>query len=173
MDTTLLKRDETNELDSKTVVVVVKDGSGGQREVKLSGKQRAALEWLMDDWNLTKAAEFAGVCRQTVSEWVNRDEDFMAVISAWRNEVRTVNQLKLVGADRGGGGDGGGEDSREGDVRTAMALLRIWGCLSGGVIVIRSCRRRWGRGGGMQNDECRVKIGYWQSPVANWRRVVV
>ena len=60
MDTTLLKRDETNELDSKTVVVVVKDGSGGEREVKLSGKQRAALEWLMDDWNLTKAAEFAG-----------------------------------------------------------------------------------------------------------------
>jgi hypothetical protein len=98
MDTTLSNRDETNEMDSKTIVVVVKDGCGGERAVKLSGKQRAALEWLMEDWNLTKAAEFAGVCRQTVSEWVNRDEDFMAVISAWRNEVRTVNQLKLVGA---------------------------------------------------------------------------
>jgi hypothetical protein len=132
MDTTLLKRDETNELDSKTVVVVVKDGSGGEREVKLSGKQRAALEWLMDDWNLTKAAEFAGVCRLTVSEWVNRDEDFMAVISAWRNEVRTVNQLKLVGATEAAVATVVGAIRERGDVRTAMALLKNLGMFKRG-----------------------------------------
>ena len=77
--------------------VILSDG----RQVLLPPKQRLALEWLMNEEGATlkDAAEYAGVTRATVSQWVNHDADFRAIYTAWRRQQEEVNDAYFVGLE--------------------------------------------------------------------------
>ncbi len=76
-------------------------GEGGpsqdNRQVMLSGPQDQALEWLMNGGSISEAAQFAGVCRQTVSRWLKTDPDFRAVYDNWREQVANITEGQLLG----------------------------------------------------------------------------
>jgi hypothetical protein len=67
------------------------------RQVMLSVPQDQALEWLMNGGSIGEAAQFAGVCRQTVSRWLSTDPDFRAVYDAWRQQVANITEGQLLG----------------------------------------------------------------------------
>ena len=66
------------------------------RQVLLSQPQQLALEWLTTGGTLSEAAQFAGVCRQTVARWMREDPDFRAVYEAWREQVAEVTKGRLL-----------------------------------------------------------------------------
>ena len=61
---------------------------------KLTATQEQALLLLASGETVTRTAEAAGVSRQTCSEWVNRDPDFIAALNSVRQETLDA------GADR-------------------------------------------------------------------------
>ena len=66
-----------------------------ERQVYLSDPQKLALEWLTNGGNITEAARYADVCRQTVSRWITEDPDFRAVYDAWRNQIDVITEGQL------------------------------------------------------------------------------
>ncbi len=68
------------------------------RQVILAPAQQQALEWLVNGGSITEAAQFAGVCRQTVSRWLTEDPDFQAVYTTWREEAAKIVQGRLIAA---------------------------------------------------------------------------
>jgi len=61
---------------------------------KLTATQEQALLLLASGETVTRTAEVVGVSRQTSSEWVNRDPDFIATLNTLRQETLDA------GADR-------------------------------------------------------------------------
>ena len=61
---------------------------------KLTATQEQALLLLASGETVTATADAVGVSRQTVSEWVNRDPDFIAALNRIRQETLDA------GADR-------------------------------------------------------------------------
>ena len=61
---------------------------------KLTATQEQALLLLASGETVTRTAEVVGVSRQTCSEWVNRDPDFIATLNTLRQETLDA------GADR-------------------------------------------------------------------------
>jgi len=60
---------------------------------KLTATQEQALLLLASGETVTRTAEAAGVSRQTCSEWVNRDPDFIAALNSVRLlSARGVNR---------------------------------------------------------------------------------
>ena len=72
------------------------EGGGAERLSALSEVQRLAMEWLMGGGSVTEASQYAGVCRQTVSEWLNHDDRFRRVFHEWQIHVRTMNHARLI-----------------------------------------------------------------------------
>jgi len=70
--------------------------SSSSRQVILSVPQQAALEWLTGGGSITEAAQLAGVCRQTVSEWLHNDPDFQAVYQSWRRQAMDMAEGRMV-----------------------------------------------------------------------------
>jgi len=70
--------------------------SSSNRQVILSAPQQAALEWLTSGGSITEAAQLAGVCRQTVSEWLNGDTDFHAIYQAWRRQSLDLAEGRMI-----------------------------------------------------------------------------
>ncbi len=68
-----------------------------ERQVALSDPQEMALEWLMNGGTVVDAAQYAGVCRQTIFRWLSSDPDFRAVFDNWREQVTTFTDGQLLG----------------------------------------------------------------------------
>ena len=105
---------------------------GIKTQVILAEPQRLALEWLMGGGSITEASQYAGVCRQTVSEWLNHDEDFRQVFEQWKQQVISMNQARLLAL---------GENAMEAvaaairetrDVKVALVVLKSLGILGAG-----------------------------------------
>jgi hypothetical protein len=69
---------------------------GTERQIILGEPQRLAMEWLMGGGSITEAGQYAGVSRQTVSQWLNHDEDFRALFEQWQQQVREINHARLM-----------------------------------------------------------------------------
>ena len=63
----------------------------------LTATQEKALLLLASGETVTATAEAVGVSRQTVSEWVNRDPDFIAALNSFRQETLDAGADKLRG----------------------------------------------------------------------------
>ena len=63
----------------------------------LTATQEQALLLLASGETVTATAEAVGVSRQTVSEWTNRDADFIAALNRIRQEVLDAGADKLRG----------------------------------------------------------------------------
>lgn len=68
----------------------------GNRQVELSVSQQLALEWLTTGGSITEAAQVAGVCRQTVSDWLHNDPDFQAAYQNWRQQSLAIAQARMI-----------------------------------------------------------------------------
>lgn len=64
---------------------------------KLTANQEQAILLLARGETVTATAEAVGVSRQTVSEWVNRDADFIAELNRVRKETLDAGADKLRG----------------------------------------------------------------------------
>ena len=70
----------------------------GAEELKnLTATQEKALLLLASGETVTATAEAVGVSRQTVSEWANRDPEFIAALNSVRQEVLDAGADKLRG----------------------------------------------------------------------------
>lgn len=69
-----------------------------RRNLTLSAQQDHALAALLGGATVTAAAEAAGVSRQTVSGWVNRDSAFVAELRNRAAELRTAAMARLEAA---------------------------------------------------------------------------
>jgi hypothetical protein len=132
MDTTLSTRLGTNLPEVKDGALIVRDAQGAERQVKLSSAQLAAMEWLINDGTVKEAAEYAGVCRQTVSEWINQDEDFQAAMETWKRYVCKMTEAKLVGLGASAIQVVATAIQEKGDVKAALAVLKSLGILGKG-----------------------------------------
>ena len=63
---------------------------------ELTRAQRLALEWLISGGSVNDAAQFAGVCRQTVSKWLHGDREFKKAYDDWREEINVISSARLV-----------------------------------------------------------------------------
>jgi len=64
---------------------------------KLTATQEQALLLLASGETVTATAEAVGVSRQTCSEWVNRDPEFIAALNSVRQETLDAGADKLRG----------------------------------------------------------------------------
>ncbi len=64
---------------------------------KLTATQEQALLLLASGETVTRTAEVVGVSRQTCSEWVNRDPEFIAALNSVRQETLDAGADKLRG----------------------------------------------------------------------------
>ena len=64
---------------------------------KLTATQEQALLLLASGETVTATAEAVGVSRQTVSEWANRDPEFIAALNSVRQETLDAGADKLRG----------------------------------------------------------------------------
>ena len=70
----------------------------GAEELKnLTATQEKALLLLASGETVTATAEAVGVSRQTCSEWVNRDPEFIAALNSVRQETLDAGADKLRG----------------------------------------------------------------------------
>jgi len=70
----------------------------GAEELKnLTATQEKALLLLASGETVTATAEAVGVSRQTVSEWTNRDAEFIAALNSVRQEILDAGADKLRG----------------------------------------------------------------------------
>ena len=63
----------------------------------LTAAQEQAILLLASGETVTATADAVGVSRQTVSEWVNRDPDFIATLNTLRQETLDAGADKLRG----------------------------------------------------------------------------
>lgn len=101
----------------------------GKTQVGLSGPQRQAMEWLMGGGSITEAAQYAGVTRQTVSRWIHEDETFQELFEYWQQQVRMINDARLVSLSEAALDTVAGAIREQKDVKTALAILRGTGVL--------------------------------------------
>ena len=64
---------------------------------KLTATQEQALLLLASGETVTATAEAVGMSRQTVSEWANRDPEFIAALNSVRQETLDAGADKLRG----------------------------------------------------------------------------
>ncbi len=84
-------------LSSQREPATAQDISEGRCELpQLTTAQQTALEWLVGGGNITEAAQVAGVARQTVSGWLNKDPDFRRAYQLWRQQALQAAQGKLT-----------------------------------------------------------------------------
>ena len=102
----------------------------GAEELKnLTATQEKALLLLASGETVTATAEAVGVSRQTVSEWTNRDAEFIAALNSVRQEILDAGADRLrnmVGAalDAVEAGMNSEELSTKDKASLGMALLK-------------------------------------------------
>lgn len=102
----------------------------GAEELKnLTATQEKALLLLASGETVTATAEAVGVSRQTVSEWTNRDAEFIAALNSVRQEILDAGADRLrnmVGAalDAVEAGINSEELSTKDKASLGMALLK-------------------------------------------------
>jgi len=67
-----------------------------RQQNSLTGPQEIALQALLEGKTVTRAAEAAGVARQTVSRWLHEDETFVAEFNRRRAEIWDAGKLKMI-----------------------------------------------------------------------------
>ena len=70
---------------------------GAEESKNLTATQEKALLLLASGETVTATAEAVGVSRQTVSEWANRDPEFIAALNSVRQETLDAGADKLRG----------------------------------------------------------------------------
>jgi len=99
----------------------------GAEELKnLTATQEKALLLLASGETVTATAEAVGVSRQTVSEWTNRDAEFIAALNSVRQEAGADRLMNMVGAalDAVEAGMNSEELSAKDRASLGMALLK-------------------------------------------------
>lgn len=95
----------------------------------LSPRQRAVVNALSTDGNLSQAARAARVDRQTVYNWLDGDPHFIAALNAWKSRLAAEAGNRLM-ALTGDAVTTLGDAIRGGDSKAAMTLLRECGALA-------------------------------------------
>jgi hypothetical protein len=101
----------------------------------LDRKQLAALESLVSGATITAAGKAAGVSRRTVWRWMRSDPNFQAALNRARQEMRTSAEIRMERLAELAV-DVVEQAVSDGDVRTALAVLRGLGFLGGQPISI-------------------------------------
>jgi hypothetical protein len=95
----------------------------------LPGRQKAALELLLEGKSMSETARGAGVSRTTIYMWLNRDPAFKAAYNQWHDEMeQSARSRLLMLTDKAA--DAVGQALEGGDAKTAMQLLKGLGFLS-------------------------------------------
>ena len=103
----------------------------------LSPAQQKALTALLAGKSVTDAAAAAEVDRTTVHRWLKETYAFQAALNRGRRDLQEAMQARLlVLADKGA--DAVERSIAEGDGKTAIALLKGLGLLSGELIKVGS-----------------------------------
>jgi len=102
---------------------------GAEESKNLTATQEKALLLLASGETVTATAEAVGVSRQTVSEWTNRDAEFIAALNSVRQEILDAGADRLrnmVGAalDAVEAGMNSEELSTKDRASLGMALLK-------------------------------------------------
>ena len=102
---------------------------GAEESKNLTATQEKALLLLASGETVTATAEAVGVSRQTVSEWTNRDAEFIAALNSVRQEILDAGADRLrnmVGAalDAVEAGMNSEELSAKDRASLGMALLK-------------------------------------------------
>ena len=99
-------------------------------EATLTPAQEKALAALLAGKSVTDAAATAEVDRTTVHRWLKDDFAFQAALNRGRRDLRDAMQSRLMAlAERAA--DVVERAITDGDGRTALALLKVLGLLSG------------------------------------------
>jgi len=122
MDNTLSVKRESNEIITPTQ----------EPTVILGEPQRLALEWLMGGGSVTEASQYAGVCRQTVSEWLHHDVDFRRVYFKWRDQLQMLNQARLTALSESALDNIAAAIRETRDVKVSLVVLKSMGVLGNG-----------------------------------------
>ncbi len=104
--------------------------AGGADEAGLEPRQIAALEALLGGKTASEAAREADVDRRTLYRWQQTDSAFQAALTRARREAReaTMARLERLAESATSSVE---QAVDQGDVRTAMAVLRGLGLLDG------------------------------------------
>jgi hypothetical protein len=100
--------------------------------VLLGEQQRLALEWLAGGGSVTEAGQYAGVCRQTVSHWLNHDADFRFAFMDLRTQARALNQARLEALAESALDTIAQSIRQKRDARVALVVLKGLGMLAPG-----------------------------------------
>lgn len=95
----------------------------------LSPQQRAVVNALSTDGNLTQAAKTARVARPAVYNWLDRDSNFIAALNAWKSRTLADAANRLT-ALTGDAVTALGDAIRAGDTKAALVFLRECGALA-------------------------------------------
>ncbi|MGE3842880.1 MAG: helix-turn-helix domain-containing protein [Vicinamibacterales bacterium] len=99
-------------------------------EAELSTPQLAAVAQLAQGATVTRAAEAAGVSRETVHRWSRENLDFQAAVNGVRRELQdAVNRRLLAVAERAM--TNVAEAVEQGDLRASLSVLKGLGVFGG------------------------------------------
>lgn len=101
-----------------------------ETEFEISRQQELAIEHIAAGVSVTRTAEELGIARSTIHRWLRADYAFQANLNALRSRLRDSAELRLVclvdsAIDTVAAAIG------DGDVRSALMLLKGVGLLSG------------------------------------------
>ena len=97
---------------------------------ELEPRQARALEQLLAGASVTEAAKVARVDRSTVHRWLREDWAFQAAYNASRRDLQREIEARLLHIARAAA-EAVEQAVKEGDVRTALAVLKGTGILAG------------------------------------------
>ncbi len=100
-----------------------------QNATSLTSTQEKALQAMLSGETVTAAAKTAKVNRTTVHRWLN-DPDFLAVRNSYRSELRDTQHHRLARL-ASKAIEVVEQALEDGDIRTALAVLRGIGLLAG------------------------------------------
>ncbi len=99
-------------------------------EVELTASQLAAVAQLAQGATVIRAAEAAGVCRETVHRWSRENLDFRAALNGARRELQdALNRRLLAVAERAM--TNVAEAVEHGDLRASLSVLKGLGVFGG------------------------------------------
>ena len=102
-----------------------------QDATSLTSTQEKAMQAILSGETVTAAAKTARVNRTTVHRWLN-DPDFLAALNSYRSELRDAQHHRLARL-ASKAIDVAEQALEDGDIRTALAVLRGIGLLAGQV----------------------------------------
>jgi hypothetical protein len=96
---------------------------------RLKPQQVKAVALILTGCGLGDAAERVGVSRATLHNWTHHNEEFMAAMESWRNDMRRATRTRLI-AMSNLGVKAISQALESGDARVALTMFKGLGVLS-------------------------------------------